>query len=304
MNADECAPSGRFPAVMVNNLDGKQVTEKNFYLVRALLEGYGEAIKQAGLVNITGEFAVMKYSITAFCDDGSDKQLVLTWCAACMGLAYRKFLIDSSAIKPGMPIVGFYENGYRCNGGTFFADLLMAKYKSSARAIIKSKWARNFAYKLTVPSISYAKTITRIVGWGPDGMPHAPLAKIAGIAHITGGGVWEKFGEILPDSVGATLNRMPVPTKILLDAQIESLQYPELRMSDWQAYKTFHGGCGMLIVCRTGSDAQRVNEEANKDRTVALDVVYTHDLEENHEKIEIISRFSEPGKILKYSEPE
>src|SRR4030042_6900889 len=79
MTADDFARSGRFPAVIVNQMDTKKNTDKNFHLFQPVMEGYGKALESARLVNITGELAIMKHSITAFCDDGSDEQLILTW---------------------------------------------------------------------------------------------------------------------------------------------------------------------------------------------------------------------------------
>jgi hypothetical protein len=79
MCADDFARSGRFPAIMINNVDVKRITDKNFPLVEAMFTGYGEALAESNLVNITGEIAVMKHSITAFCETDPETQLILTW---------------------------------------------------------------------------------------------------------------------------------------------------------------------------------------------------------------------------------
>jgi len=77
MTADDFARTGRFPAVMDNTIDAKRITDKSFPLFQAVIEGYGAALQQAGLVNITGEVAIMKHSVTAFCDVDPDSQLVM-----------------------------------------------------------------------------------------------------------------------------------------------------------------------------------------------------------------------------------
>jgi phosphoribosylaminoimidazole (AIR) synthetase len=222
MTADDFARSGRFPVVIANQMDAKKITDKNFPLYRAVMEGYGEALRKAGLVNITGETAIMKHSITAFCDDGEDDQLILTWGATCVGLTRKDRLIDGSKIKPKMLIIGFWEPGYRCNGGTLNTNLIMEKFGKDPRRIMENPKAREFIKKLTVPSISYAKTISRLLGWKPDGSAGEPLAEIAGIAHITGGGIWGKLKDILPPGVGAKLKWMPEPAEVLLEAQAMS----------------------------------------------------------------------------------
>jgi len=228
------------------------------------MEGYDKALKQSNLMNITGEVAILKHSLTAFCDTGSKKQFILTWGASCLGLAHKDLLIDNSKIKPGMPIVGFWEPGYRCNGGTFFTNLVLRKFGPEIEKIFNNQKAIKFVKDLTIPSKSYAKTISRIVGWGSDGSINSPLAKITGIGHITGGGIWEKFREILPRGVGAKLDKMPKPAKILLKAQEMSWD-TDIKLTDHQAYGTLHGGCGMLIIAEKPADAEAIIKEAKKD---------------------------------------
>ncbi len=300
MTADDFARSGRFPAIIVNEMNVKRITAGNIPLLQAALEGYGEALKQAGLVNITGETAVMKHSITAFCDTDSLEQLILTWGATCLGLAYHNLLIDGLEIQPGMPIVGFWEPGYRCNGGTFFTNVILQKFGPTIDKIRSSHQAMEFIQKLTIPSKSYARTITRIVGWNSDGNIHEPLAEIRGIAHITGGGVWGKFGEILPPGVGAYLHSLPEPAEVLRQGQELSWEIPELKLTDYQAYGTLHGGCGMLIIAASENDASRIITEATQDQIKAQIVGETTD---RHGEILIRSRFKE-GKTLSSLRPD
>ncbi len=292
MTADDFARSGRFPCIMDNELQVKRITPQNLPLVESLFQGYGEALKKANLVNITGEIAIMKHSITAFCDFQSDEQLILTWGASCIGLASQRLLLNGQNIKPGMPIVGFLENGYRCNGGTFFTNLILKKYKH-IQNILDNREAREFILSLTTPSTSYAKTISRIIGWGADGYPGEAMARIAGIAHITGGGVWGKFGELLPAGVGAYLDNMPDPPDVLYQAQ-EMSQESELALSDYDAYGTLHGGCGMLLVANSANDADIIIREASRDGISAQVVGKTYDTG----VLTIVSRFMNEGSYL------
>ena len=265
MTADDFARSGRFPAIISTEINTKGITESNFALFKSMIEGYGEALKKSNLVNITGEIAIMQHSVsTAFRSRNPDDQLILNWGASCIGLAHHDLLINNLKIRSGMPIVGFLEPGYRCNGGTFFTNLILEKFGPDIESIKDSHEALEFIRKLTIPSQSYAKTIARIVGWKEDGRTGSPLANIAGIAHITGGGIWSKLGEILPRKVGAHLYSMPKPPAVLTEAQELSWD-TELKLSDLQAYGTFHGGCGMFIIASTESDAATIIKEAKKD---------------------------------------
>lgn len=300
MVADDFARSGRFPAIMCNDINAKRITEKNFHLFQTMMGGYGQALKESGLVNITGEVAIMKHSITGFCDAGDDGQLILTWGGSCIGLGYKDFLIDGSGIEPHMPIIGFWEPGYRCNGGTRLTELILETWGPEIGSVLKNADAVNFAHKLCIPSQSYAKTITRLVGWKPDGSIGEPLTKVHGIAHITGGGLWEKFGEILPQGIGADLRNMPPPADVLLEAQRLSWK-TERPISDWECHSTFHGGCGAMLVVDEGGKSA-VLKKAKEDGILAQVVGRTVSSSKN--EIFVDSKFLQKRKRLSSLEPE
>ncbi|MFH1822423.1 MAG: AIR synthase-related protein [Patescibacteria group bacterium] len=265
MVIDDIARSGGFPVIFCNDVNAKKVTKDNFHLVEAMFSGMDHILSKARQINITGEFAIMKHSVTAFCDKNSDEQLILNWSGTGIGLSHQNKVIDGKNIKADMPIVGFWEPGYRCNGGTQHTNLILAKWaKGDIRNIWNSPLAMEFIKKLTIPSLSYAKTIARANGWLDDGSVTEPLSKMAVIAHLTGGGV-KKLKEVLPDGIGAYLHNMPEPAPVLLQAQEMSFDYPKLIINDEKAHTTFHGGCGMMVVCKTENDAKALVDEAGKD---------------------------------------
>lgn len=198
-----------------------------------------------------------------------------------------------------MPIIGFEENGYRCNGGTFFTNLILAHWGPDIKKILGNQTAIEFTRKLTVPSVYYGKTLIRVNGWNPDGSIADPIVNMAGIAHITGGGIWGKFRELLPEGVGANLNTMPKPPEILREAQELSLSHKGLELSDLQAHGTFHGGCGMIVVCASEKDADTLIEEAAKDGIRANRIGET--TESPMREVIINSQFKE-GRILSSNE--
>jgi phosphoribosylaminoimidazole (AIR) synthetase len=300
MTADDMARRGRLPVIMTNQPDIKRVTDQNFHLVEALFSGYGDALSISRLVNIAGETAIMKHSITSFCDTGSEEELVLVWSSTCTGLCHKDLMVDPSRIKPGMPIVGFAERGYRCNGGTFFTNTLLDAY-GSVQGIRENEDAMRLVRQLTVPSQSYARTICRLIGWQDDGSVGGLEARICGIAHITGGGIWGKFGEILPEGVGAVLDAMPAPAKALLAAQELSKRHSAKPLSDWQAHSTLHGGCGMLFVAYNDYDAQKIINAAPA--TTRAGIV-GHTVKSPAGLIRIKSQFLDrPGKELRSDRP-
>lgn len=263
MTADDLARTGRFPAVMANELCAKKITDQNYHLFEAAMYGYGAALKAANLVNITGETAIMKHSITGFADTGADDQLLLTWGGTCIGLNYHQFYVDGFEIQPDMPIVGIWEPGYRCNGGTRLTELLFEVW-GTLDSIMKSPEARGLIRKFCLHSISSAKTTCRLIGWNEDASIGIPKAKIKGIANITGGGLWQKLGDVLPKGIGAVLDTMPLPTPILLEVQRFS-QQTDNPISDWQCHSTFHGGCGTMYVLEDDESVDVVISEVIRD---------------------------------------
>lgn len=263
MNADDLARWLMFPAITANDINVKNITKENFPLFAATMKGLGDALKKSNLVNITGETAIMKNSITAFCDTNDPKQFVLTWGATCIGLSHRKLRADVSRIKPGMIVIGLNEYGYRCNGGTFFTRIIQHTWGSNPNDILENKEAMDFVKCLTVPSKSYARTITRIAGWNADASIGEPFIKIVAAAHITGGGMG-KFAEILPKGTCGYLYDMPKPPAVLLKAQELSWD-TDFRLDDHKAYTTFHGAFGMVLVAKTEEDARIIIDEAKKD---------------------------------------
>lgn len=294
MNADDMACRGGLPVMLSSsNIDVKGITKENWHLCRALLVGFGEALKQSNLAVITGETAVMKHSITAFCDTGDPSQLILTWGASCHGLAPIREEPSENTIRPGMTIVGFRDKGYRCNGGTKFTNIILDTWGPNIEDVIKSPEARAFIQKLVVPSQSYAKTVSRLNGWWSDGFLDTPSFDIHGAAHITGGGVWSKLTEILPEGVGAKLDTMPEPASVLREAQLLSRE-SGTPMSDFECYGTFHGGCGLMLICEE-QEAEGVCKAARRDGHDPY--IVGHTTASNENEVIIHSRFSD-GNIL------
>lgn len=277
MCADDIAAKGGLPVAMISNeLQLNQITDENFPLIKALFEGFEAALKRAGLASITGEVAVMKYALTSPFATGSREELLTSWGGTCQGLARTDRMFEPDTIRAGMPIVGFAEHGYRCNGGSRLIELIeecwgtpagQAKVLNapvtSLRYFEKPE-LQGFLELITKPSISYARTLARLNGWSELGEAQTKHADIRGVAHITGGGVWGKLPEVLPDGLGADLAWMPEPPKVLARAQELSHRTTE-PLTDHEMYGTFNGGCGMLLVCASKQDAAAVISEAGKD---------------------------------------
>lgn len=300
MNADDVACRGGLPVMMLSsNINVKRITDKNWHLCEALLIGFGEALRASNLVLLTGETAVMKHSITAFCDTGTDDQLILAWDATCLGLASTSKKPNGTTITPGMTVIGYKASGYRCNGGTKYTNVILDTWGPNIRNVMNNPDARTFIGKLVVPSRSYAGTIARLNGWQLDGSLSAPLAKLHGVAHITGGGIWSKLVEILPEGVGANLNSMPEPTSVLLEVQ-QLAKRTASPMSDYECHGTLHGGVEMIAICEKDV-SERVLKESRNDGHDPYVIGQTTESADN--EVTLQSRFQK-GKLLSSLHPQ
>jgi len=296
MCADDVARSGGLPVVFANEISVRRVTKENFHLFQALMDGFAWNLTENRLVSNTGETAILTDCITGFCDTGRSDMLLAVWGGHCTGLMHRELRIDNGRIKPGMTIIAFKDPGYRCNGGTLMTRILQYRSGGDMRQIHDMTNLMAFNRKLTTPSQSYAKALADMIGWCPDGSikPLKQRIPFAGIAHITGGGVWGKFGEILPKGVGAVLDQMPEPPKVLLQAQEMSQEFEDIALTDHDCYGTFHGGPGMMLVLDE-NHVDSVLKHARHNDIVAQ--VVGHTTESAERELVIHSRFKE-GALL------
>lgn len=294
MNADDAACRGGLATMILSsNINVKQITNENWHLCEALLTGFGDALMASKLVLMTGETAVMPHCITAFCNTDSEDQLIITWDATCIGLASVNKHPNGTTIKPGMTIIGLKDKGYRCNGGTKFTNIILDTWGPDIKSIMSNSDALTFIKKVAIPSRSYASTISRLNGWKLDGSIGIPPVQLHGVAHITGGGIWSKLVEILPKGVGAHLDSMPEPAPVLLEAQLLANE-TESPMTDHECYGTFHGGCGLMLICEE-RDVARVLEETRSDGHDPYIVGKTTESVSN--EVTVCSRFFEARRL-------
>jgi phosphoribosylformylglycinamidine cyclo-ligase len=299
MCAEDVVRRGGFPCIMLNQADMKGVNKKNVAKVRAFFQGYSDALKTAGLINITGETAIMKDSITAFCDTGDPTQLILTLSGACIGLLAKEKMFSKENVRPNMPIVGLHERGYRCNGGGVFTRIIREIWGSDMKKAMENEDAQKFVRLLTVASTYYGRDIAALHGWKRDGRTGKALVPIHEVGHITGGGFWERVEAMLPEGVGARFDTMPIPPPALLRGY-ELSQRTSQPISEWSAYQVFHGACGMMFI----------TEHSALERTLGLlhrcgigASLVGHTASSPSGEIILASRFSKEGRILSSLDP-
>ncbi len=190
--------------------------------VAAIVGGVAAACRAAGCALLGGETAEMPdvYIPGAFDLAGT-----------MVGVVGRADLITGAQIKPGdavlaLPSSGLHTNGYSlarrvCDplgydsqppelGGQTLGDALLATHRSYLSQI-ESLWAAGIA--------------------------------IHGLAHITGGGLWENLPRVLPEGAGVVIRRgtWPIPP-------IFSLLVDRAGLDEYESFRALNMGLGMLVI--------------------------------------------------------
>lgn len=196
---------------------GKLVPEK----MASIVQGVADGCKQAGAALIGGETAEMP---GMYGEDDYDLA------GFAVGLVDKEKIISGKDIKAGDIAIALPSSGVHSNGF------------SLVRAILeKNKIDFNDRYRdtnktvgevLLTPTKIYAKDVLALID----------TVTVKGLAHITGGGLFENVPRTLPEGLGLTVNRDQIPTLDIFDYLQDLGQVAEDEM-----FGTFNMGIGMVI---------------------------------------------------------
>lgn len=234
MVADDAAIKGAEPShlktILVVNTLGQD--ESRLPIIEELARGYIKPAEKAGVAITNGEIAQHPYL------GGDISKFFFDWGAEVTWYAHESRLLDGSAICPGDYVVGLREEGLRCNGISAVRKALELNYGED--------WGetdfggKKLADVALTPSRIYSGAIVDMTG-GYD-LEREERAKLHGAAHITGSGIPGKLGRLLlPQGLGAIIDNPLEPPYLIRHCQRIA------RMSDHEAYRTWHMGQGMLL---------------------------------------------------------
>ncbi|HTC85878.1 MAG TPA: phosphoribosylformylglycinamidine cyclo-ligase [Candidatus Acidoferrum sp.] len=245
MCADDVVCTGAEPLffldyIAVGRLDPVNVAE--------LVGGVAAGCRDAGCALVGGETAEHPGVMDV---DAFD----LAGC--CVGVVERSRYLDGTAARPGDAIVGLAASGLHANGfslvrglvARFDLDLQRPYQEQLVRSLGESVTAGIMAahpeeslatlgHVLLTPTTIYARAVL-----GLRAVLETAGRGLAGVAHITGGGLPGNVPRALPAGLGARLEpaRWPLPSVMRLFAALGGLEEAELRA-------TFNGGIGMVVV--------------------------------------------------------
>lgn len=197
---------------------GKLRAEKGAEIVRGMVR----ACKKSGMALIGGETAEMpgfyaegEYDLAGFA----------------LGVVEKEKMITGASVEEGDVLIGLASSGVHSNGFSLIRSLI----KDFGR-----EWEGcSLGERLLTPTKIYVPSI----------LPLLESFTIKGMAHITGGGLWENVPRLLPESLRAVVRKEAIEVPPVF-SYLASLGVEEEEM--WQ---TFNMGVGFVVACGQEEEA-------------------------------------------------
>ncbi len=209
---------------------GKNYPEK----IAAIVKGVAEGCKQAGAALVGGETAEHpglmpeeEYDLAGFA----------------VGVAEEKDLITGADVKPGDVLVGIASSGVHSNGFSLVRKVFNVNRETLS--VYYDELGATLGETLLTPTKIYVKALQEVRKAG---------VTVKGCSHITGGGFYENIPRMLPDGVGAKVEKgsFEIPPIFALMQKTGGLE-------EKMMYNTYNMGLGMVLAV----------DAADADRTVA-----------------------------------
>jgi len=194
-------------------------------IVAEIVGGVAVACREAGCALLGGETAEMPdvYGADAFDLAGT-----------MVGIVARDKLITGASIVPGDAVLALPSSGLHTNGYTL------------ARRIAEPLGYAARPAELGGVSLGEALlAVHRSYLAQADSLWQAGI-KIKGMAHITGGGLWENAPRVLPSGVALEIRRRSWPVPPICAFLVQ-----QARLDEYEAFRTLNMGIGMLLILDT-----------------------------------------------------
>jgi len=189
------------------------------HVAEAVIKGVAKGCEESGCALIGGETAEMPGLYA-----GGDYDLA----GFSVGAVERDEMITGEAIKEGDVILGLASSGLHSNGF------------SLVRKILEKDPDTYSPQELLTPTRLYVKSILEALKIkGDDGK-----AAIHGMAHITGGGLWENVPRVLPETLAAVIDCKSWDLPPVFNWLKEAGNLKPMDLAT-----TLNTGIGMVVIC-------------------------------------------------------
>jgi phosphoribosylformylglycinamidine cyclo-ligase len=155
----------------------------------------------------------------------------------CVGVVERRRLVDGRGIEPGDIAIGMASSGLHSNGYSLVRKAVLEMGGLAVDDAVAELGGRRVADVLLEPTRLYARPVRAV-------LRHYRVKHVVhGIAHITGGGLVENLGRIVPPGVQVELCRdtWPVPPVFPWVQRLGGIAADEME-------RVFNMGIGMVLV--------------------------------------------------------
>ena len=190
-------------------------------LYEEVLTGIADACKAANCAILGGETAEMPGMY------GNDFDLV----GVITGVVEKSRLITGERIRPGHVAIGFGSSGLHTNGFSLARKILFSQCGYNVRTYL-DELGETVGEALIRPHICYYPAIRQAQAEG---------IALDGIAHITGGGLYDNVPRILPADVGVVFQSDVLPIPPIFKVLVEKGHVDPV-----EAYRVFNMGIGMV----------------------------------------------------------
>lgn len=227
MVADDLATAGFEPTNISNIIDVNQLDRA---IINDLMRGLAEACTFAGMSISGGEIAELGDRI-----GGYGPRMHFNWCSTAIGVLPQQLEqpFDGTAVKAGQTVIALKSRGFRSNGFSLIRRVMRATYGDAWHNEAYDE-VQTWGEALLMPSLIYTPLINRLI---------QSNIRLAGIAHITGGGIADNFSRVLkPHHLGTELDQLFEPLPVMQ----RLMELGNVAPKD--AYLYWNMGNGMLLV--------------------------------------------------------
>jgi phosphoribosylformylglycinamidine cyclo-ligase len=149
-----------------------------------------------------------------------------------VGIVARKRVLDGSAVRAGDQLIALASTGLHTNGYTLARRIVFDRLGLGPDDAFPET-GLSVADELLAPHRSYLKPL----------MPQLDAGRIHALAHITGGGIPGNLPRVLPDGLGAVIDRSSWEVPAVFAALQHSGDVAQVEMD-----RVFNMGVGMIAV--------------------------------------------------------
>lgn len=189
--------------------------------IAEIVGGMADACAASGCVLLGGETAEMP---GVYCEGEFDVAGTM------IGAVEKADLLPKPGIAPGDVLLGLASSGAHTNGYSLARKIFRGLPLDAEPAGLGT----SIGDALLAPHRAYLTVLRDALG----------KKLIKGLAHITGGGIFENLPRVLPEGTGAVIERKLWPMTPLFSLISEASGLP-----DAELFRTFNMGIGMVLVC-------------------------------------------------------